>query len=276
MLTHRGMFKHIILSSNHQGQSYAGFSKTIKFCRNLILPHLDIHNVRADSTLRTNLQYLYKKNMEFQDSRLNIGGDHSMTIATGACSLNMHPHVKFIWIDAHPDINTYESSTTKNVHGMPVAYLTGKISALHPLRLSFLQNQLNYKDLLYIGIRSIDPYEQDVIDANKIRVIQSQACNDHIDDVLYQIDQFVGYSGNPLHVSFDVDSLDPVFMPSTGTPVNDGLQKSSAKKILKHIMGNHNVFNMDFTELNLTLGTKVQQGISQQSTVDILRTLKII
>ena len=270
------MFKHIILSSNHHGQLHAGFAKTIKFCRNLILPHLDVHSVRSDDILRTNLQYLYKKNMELQGPRLNIGGDHSITIATGACSLNMHPRTKFIWIDAHPDINTYESSSTKNVHGMPVAYLTGQMNPLHPLQFSFLQNQLKYKDLLYIGIRSIDPYEQDVIDAKKIRVIKSQACNDHIDDVLYQIDQFVGHSGNPLHVSFDVDSLDPVFMPSTGTPVNDGLQKSSAKKILKHVMNKHNVFNMDFTELNLTLGTKAQQGISRQSAVDILRTIKVI
>ena len=82
------MFKHIILSSNYHGQLHAGFAKTIKFCRNLILPHLDVHSVRSDDILRTNLQYLYKKNMELQGPRLNIGGDHSMTIATGACSLN--------------------------------------------------------------------------------------------------------------------------------------------------------------------------------------------
>lgn len=270
------MFKHIILSSNHQGQPHAGFNKTIRFCKKILLPNFTVHNVRSDNSLKSNLHYLYKKNMEHRGSRLNIGGDHSMTIATGACSLNTHPRVKFIWIDAHPDINTYESSITKNVHGMPVAYLTGKMNPSYPLRFSFLKNQLKYKDLLYIGLRSVDPYEEEIIKENNIRVIKSRLCNNYVDEALYQIDQFVGNSGNPLHVSFDVDSLDPAFIPSTGTPVKDGLRKSSAKQILKHLTTKHNVFNMDITELNLTLGTRSQQEISRQNAMDILKTIKVI
>lgn len=266
------MFKHIIMSTNHHGQTYSGFRKTMKFCEKMISQKYDIHHVPSNYDLKTNLNLLYEKNVELKGPRLNIGGDHSMSIATGACSLNVFPHVKFIWIDAHPDINTYESSSTKNVHGMPLAYLTGITDSNN---YPFLHKILKYENLLYIGIRSVDPHEEHIIKNNNIGVIKSRLCNNDIYEVLNQIDDFVG-KNYPLHVSFDVDSLDPAIIPSTGTPVKGGLRKSSAKKILSHLLENHNVFNMDFTELNLTLGTKAQQEISQKNTVEIMKSLKIV
>ena len=74
-----------------------------------------------------NIHALYKvnSNIEKSEFRLNIGGDHSMSLGTLAYTLHKYPNCKVIWVDAHPDINTYANSNTKNRHGMPLGYLTG-------------------------------------------------------------------------------------------------------------------------------------------------------
>ena len=97
-----------------------------------------------------------------QNKKINIGGDHSMAIATVADSLNRVPpgKLKVIWFDAHPDINTYKSSISKNYHGMPLGYLTGLCKSHY---FPFITNYLNFENLLYIGIRDIDEYEKKII-----------------------------------------------------------------------------------------------------------------
>ena len=266
-------FKHIMLSSNMHGQKHRCFEKTMKFYKKNLNKKYGLQYISCNDSLQRNLENIYDFNMGVNGTRLNIGGDHSMSIATGACSLNTYPHTKFIWIDAHPDLNTYKSSITKNFHGMPVAYLSGQTSSLYPMHFQFIRNQLQYKNLLYIGIRSIDEYEESVIRDCNINVIKSRSCNNDINNVIQQVSDFAGKS--PLHVSFDVDSLDPSVMPSTGTPVKEGLRKSTAKKLLNHIVNNTNLINMDFTELNLSLGTPTQQKISETNALDIMRSLKL-
>ena len=72
-----------------------------------------------------NLEILYQTNKSISGKRINIGGDHSMAIASVADSLQKYNDLKVIWIDAHPDINTRKSSSTQNYHGMPLAFLSG-------------------------------------------------------------------------------------------------------------------------------------------------------
>ena len=79
-----------------------------------------------------------------------------------------------------------------------------------------------------------------------------------------------------VHVSFDVDSVDPVYIPSTGTTVRQGLRKTTAANLLKYINDNLDVINMDVYELNLEIGSKTQRIISLENTLSILETLKIV
>ena len=114
-----------------------------------------------------NLKSIYNANKRIIGKRVNIGGDHSITIGTGAYTLNTYKRPKFIWLDAHADINDYENSETKNYHGMPLNYLTG-LSKLN--NIDFVKQKLKFENLLYIGIRDVDDYEKK-IKKHKINVI---------------------------------------------------------------------------------------------------------
>ena len=265
------MFRQAILSYNHYGQKYTGFKNTVHLLDKYMKSTIKKDFVKCNGNLYDNLSELYKKNNTLIGNRINIGGDHSMAIATGAYSLNNYPDVKFIWIDAHPDINTFESSSTKNVHGMPLAYLTGLSCNSN---INFIKNKLPFNNLLYIGIRDIDPFEAEIINSKNISSISPKICNKNIKNVCSKITEFA--KDSPIHISFDVDSMDSKIVPCTGTPVKNGLSKKVTKTILSHIINNCNVINMDITELNLELGTQKDKNISLQNTLDIFDSINIV
>ena len=155
------MFRHAIFFQHGLGQRKLGVEKTPKILSKYFVKYIDKHYVKNHGSIIQNMKALYLYNNSIEGKRINIGGDHSMTIATGAYSLNKYNNTKFIWIDAHADINTIESSETGNYHGMPLGFLTGR-SVTNMF--SFLNNKLRYDHLLYIGIRDQDKYENQIID----------------------------------------------------------------------------------------------------------------
>lgn len=258
------MFRRAILSKNRFGQMKKGVEKTPDILKEYLHPHTEVYSVSQCNDLFEHLNKLYNKNMSMKQNRIvNIGGDHSMTIATGAHSLNTYKNAKFIWVDAHPDINTYESSESKNFHGMPLSYLCGLCA--HP-QLDFISNYLPFENILYIGIRDIDAFESQTIRDKNIAYITPADCGD-IKAVLNKINTFI--NGEPVHLSFDVDSLDPIHVKSTGTPVSNGLTKKTTKTIISEILNKHNVVNVDITELNLSCGSSVEQKVSLKNVLDV-------
>ena len=175
-----------------------------------------------------------------------IGGDHSISIAT-ASSLNKNKDTKFIWIDAHADINTYKESKTKNYHGMPLSFLTGldKNSSFR-----FIRNNLSYKNLYYIGLRDVDNFEK-ILKINNISSSSYQSINKDYNDVYIKLKKFINNS--PVHLSFDVDSIDPKYISSTGTIVKNGIDIISAKKLLKKLLENENIICLDIVEMNMDI-----------------------
>ena len=218
------------------------------------------HWVPVDnSSIFSNLKKLYETNMQVKGSRINIGGDHSMAIGSMAYSLNNFQNLKVIWFDAHPDINTFEKSSSKNYHGMPLSFLTGLDS---DLQFNFIQQYLDFNNLLYIGIRDIDEFEQQIIDKYQIKYIKSDQFNNNFEQSKEIIQEFI--NGHNVHLSFDVDGVDPKYIQSTGTRMNQGLELDNCKKILDHLHHLNedkkiNLVNIDLTEINLELGYKMDQ-----------------
>lgn len=264
------MFKHAIFCCHGLGQRITGVEHTPLMLHKLCRQNINKVIVPNKENLFENLLSIYDANESVHGKRINIGGDHSMTIATGAYSLNKCRNTKFIWIDAHADINTINSSTSNNYHGMPLGFLTNQCRIKH---LHFLRNRLNFDNLLYIGVRSIDPFEQVIIDKNNISVIRSQMCNRNVDIVCKYIQQFCRNSN--VHISFDVDAVDPYYIQSTGTAVKKGLRPKVVTKLLNFINKNTYVVNMDVCELNLGIGTTAQKERSLEYTMNILRPLNI-
>tara|TARA_Y100000389_G_C17439176_1_gene507517 strand:+ start:590 stop:1390 length:801 start_codon:yes stop_codon:yes gene_type:complete len=266
------MFKNIVLFLHKEGQKKIGVDKAPLLIKKNINSK-NLYKIRSMNNIYKNLENLYDNNKSINEPILNIGGDHSMAISTVADSLNKHKNLKLIWIDAHCDINTYQSSITKNFHGMPLSILTGlDIQTRHSFDFLNKTRLLDFKDILYIGIRDIDPYEIHILDKYNIKSISSHEVNNKPYNVLKTINNFV--KNNPVHISFDVDSIDPTYIPSTGTSVKGGINIDSMNTIFKNI-NKKNIVSMDFTELNLTIGNDKEKDISLQNSLKLLNNFCI-
>lgn len=252
--------KNIILAATRAGQTKSGVEKFpyyiqryVKPCHNIV----DIQNHRND--IKHDLQAIYEANMKYTNT-VNIGGDHSIAIATGASTLCKYPNAKFIWIDAHADIHTYNSSDSKNIHGMPLGYLTG-LDKNPPI--DIIKHHLPFQNILYIGLRDIEYSEYESIKNKNIKYILSEKVNAFPTQVSQYISNFV--NGSPVHLSFDVDAIDPKYISSTGTPVSDGINITSSKFILDHLINNENIVNIDIVEMNLEIGSKQDQQTTENN-----------
>ena len=218
----------VILFPHSLGQTKLGTDKAPHFLSKYV--NKKKHQVKKivnTGNLFKNINALYQANQATTGKIVNIGGDHSMSIATIADSLNKYPTTKVIYFDAHADLNTYKSSKSKHYHGMPLSFVTGLDS---DPKFSFIKNKLPFENIMYIGSRCWDPYEVNEAYKRNIKFLTPDDINNNFNDSLNKILNFVG--DGPVHVSFDVDSIDPKYIPSTGTPVKNGVELAKAKLIL--------------------------------------------
>ena len=270
----------IIYFPHKLGQLKNGVQYTPKYLKKILSNrYIDVTCNNSFSNkefnLKTNLNNLYITNSKIMTPKINIGGDHSMAIATIANSLNIHREkLKVLWFDAHPDINTYESSLTKNYHGMSLSYLTG----LGENEFQFIEHKLNFKNLMYIGIRDIDNYEKEIIKDYNIQYISVNQINNNLYESIQKINNFI--DNDPIHISFDVDCMDPKIINCTGTKSKYGLNLNT--KIILDYLAKRNVCNIDITELNFELGNnkdklKTIHNVSKlfESFIDFHKTNRI-
>ena len=183
------------------------------------------------------------KNLKNNIFNINLGGDHSIAVSTIQPLLNFYKKdVLVIWIDAHADINTYKSSTTKNVHGMPLGALTGAMN--HWYHVKHNTFNLPFKNLLYVGNRELDPYESNIIKNRKILNYPNYQTN--IVEIIKK------HPAKHIHISCDIDGLDPLYMPSTGTPVINGLSVDNVVNIIQ--ASKDRLIGFDLVEFNPYIG----------------------
>lgn len=180
---------------------------------------------------------------------INIGGDHSIALATVQSSLLHDNNLKLIWIDAHGDINTPASSLTGNFHGMPLAGLLNLFRT--PLSGPFIRPE----NILMIGLRDLDPFEEKVIKDLNITVITGNEVANSEDLTISKIKAWLQKPQNnkqksKVHISFDIDSLDPKYAPATGLHVSNGLTLSFANRLVREITLNSDVIAFDLVEIN--------------------------
>lgn len=150
------------------------------------------------------------------------GGDHSLAMGTISGSARVYPNIGILWIDAHAvntiknklsikDINTIESTTSGNLHGCPVSYLMGLNKNIVPFE--WLQPCLKPSRIVYIGLRDVDPAEKKIIKENGIKAFSMHDVDKHgIGKIMEMAIEYLGEC--PLHMTFDVDALDPSVAPS--------------------------------------------------------------
>jgi len=253
------MFNNIITCPWKHGQVKDGVDsgayeimKYIK-SKNNKLNFIDIPDCNESNELYN--QKIYEQHLNCIGNTLTIGGDHSIAIGSVLSSLTKNKYSCVIWIDAHPDINTFASSASGNIHGMPLSFITGlenKWKWINSL------NFLNFEHLYYFGIRDIDDFEFKLIKSKNIKILQN------VSDVFDICNKY-----NNIHLSFDVDSLDPSYIPSTGTQVEHGIELSEVIYMNNYIKDNINckdkTINFDIVEYNPLIGSDFEKSVSKQN-----------
>jgi arginase len=189
-----------------------------------------------------------------------LGGDHSIAVGTVSGVSNFfHEHqqkIGLIWLDAHADINTPETTLSGNVHGMPVAHVLGRGSP-ELLKLGKKTPMVDPKNLVLIGIRDLDPAEQKAvketgIKAFTMRDIDEMGLRKVMDEAIKAAtDGTIGF-----HCSMDVDWLDPSEAPGVGTPVRGGATFREGHLALELINDSQKMLSLEVTEVNPVLDTE--------------------
>jgi arginase len=187
---------------------------------------------------------------------LTLGGDHSVAIGSIGGSLLARPDLGVIWVDAHGDFNTPETSPSGNIHGMPLAFLSGMMKRYLLPSFDWLKNHLSPDQLVLIGIRSIDPEERKIMKAWGVHVFSMTEIDRYgIGGVMERAKEILFRKGErPLHLSYDIDSVDPHFAPSTGTRVRGGLNYREAHFVAESVSETGTLIGMDLVEINPRLG----------------------
>ena len=216
------------------------------------------------------LYEIYKKKAEEQKFCLVLGGDHTIGAGSLAGLLSVHPDAGVIWVDAHADINTPAGSESGNMHGMPISFLMeGMVDTLKLPGFEWLANGPTMKpdQLVYIGLRDIDNFERSVIREKQIKAFTMQDVDRHgIGKVMEMaLDHLSTKKERPIHVSYDIDAVDPLIAPSTGTRVRGGLTWREANYVAEAVAETNMMVGLDMVEVNATLAP----GVGAQITVDM-------
>ena len=177
--------------------------------------------------------------MERRHFPLVLGGDHSIAVGTvsgiSAFCRRQEKRLGLLWIDAHGDLNTPETSPSGNIHGMPLAALLGYgVKALTGVAGSF--PKLEPENVALVGIRSLDPGEKSRLKETGVQVHTMADIDRHgvhriMEKALARITKGADY----VHVSFDLDAVDPTVAPGVGTPVKGGLDYREAQIGRAHV-----------------------------------------
>lgn len=187
---------------------------------------------------------------------ITLGGDHSIAMGTVAGSFAKYPDAGLLWIDAHADINTPLTTDSGNLHGCPVAFLMGLDSHSYPPELQWVPKCLSTKKIAYIGLRDVDDGEKKILKENGITAfsmyhIDKYGINKVIEMALNAIDP---EGKTPIHLSYDVDAIDPLFVPATGTPVRGGLTLREGLFVAERVAETGQLIALDVVECNPSLG----------------------
>ncbi|MEL6792708.1 MAG: arginase [Pseudomonadota bacterium] len=201
-----------------------------------------------------------------------LGGDHSLAAGTvpamAEVAANENRPLFVLWLDAHPDLHSPDTTTSGNLHGLPMGYFTGQPGfEIYP----DLGAVVAPENVCLMGLRSVDPAENDRLSAQGFDVHDMRAIDEHgVADPLRRFLKRVKDSNGRLHVSLDVDFLDPAIAPAVGTTVPGGATFREAHLIMEHVHDSGLATSLDLVELNPFLD---ERGRTATLMVDLAASL---
>jgi len=197
---------------------------------------------------------LVLKTLEAGKFPLSLGGDHSMAVGSVAGVAEFHrkqnQKIGLIWIDAHTDINTPDSSPSGNVHGMPLAAIMG----LGPPELANIFNfspKVKPENCVLVGVRDIDAIEKEHVRRAGIEVFTMRDIDERgMRTVIEEALRMAGRGTAGYHVSLDMDWIDPEDAPGVGTPVRGGATYREAHLAMEIIADHSRMLSFEIVEVN--------------------------
>ncbi|MEY9980237.1 arginase [Lysinibacillus sp. RC79] len=214
-------------------------------------------NLEEVIDVSTSLANSVNEAIEQKEFPLVLGGDHSIAIGTLAGLGEHYKNLGVIWFDAHADLNTPETTPSGNIHGMPLAVSIG----LGHERLVKISNdvpKLKPENVIIIGARSVDPGERELISQQGIKVytmheVDRLGMTRVIEDALAYLKE---RNVDGLHLSLDLDGLDPLYTPGVGTPVPGGITYRESHLAMEMLQESGMLTSAEFVEVNPILDEK--------------------
>ena len=221
---------------------------------NDVAPRFRIKNYNNVVEMARTLREVVAAHYGAGEKVITLGGDHTIALGTVAGVLQNEPNVGVIWFDAHGDVNTEATSPSMNAHGMPVAALLGLCqSGINDIATTHLMKQ----NIFWVGARDLDPGEKELlaeIGINDNVYTTEQIHRMGMSVVMADIRQKMEKLNVPaLHLSFDIDGMDPSVVWATGTRVEDGLLQDDLDLFIQHLQDLPRLKSIDFVEYNPAL-----------------------
>jgi arginase len=226
------------------------------------------------------LAFKVKSVLDKGDFPLVLGGDHSMSIGSIAgiaahCKEN-NKRLGVIWIDAHTDVNLPDTTPSGNIHGMPLSVSLG-FGAPELTSIAGDFKKLQPQNLFIVGARSVDPGERRFVKEQGIEVytmtdIDQMGMVNVVNEILEEVCKNVDY----LHISFDLDSVDPTVASGVGTPVPGGLSYREAHLIMEMLAESKRVCSLEVAEVNPILDDKNRSAVFAAGVVASTMGMRIL
>jgi len=244
---------------------YAGLNDQLRYLDNVVhdIGNIVVPQPESQPFGNTHLKYLepiVKVAEELADTvtsalkanefPLILGGDHSIALGSITGVTRVHKDISVLWIDAHADFNTEETTPSGNIHGMILAALAG----LGNSRLTGVGGwapKLDAQKIVIIGARDLDLGERELLRTHHVHVFTMSDIDQRgISDVMRDALTLARKASDGIHLSLDMDALDPVHAPGVGTPVRGGLTYREAHLAMELIANSGRLIGMDVVEVN--------------------------
>jgi arginase len=225
-------------------------------------PNTKIRNLKLVVEKNEQLAQKVSKVVEQGSFPLILGGDHSIAIGSLAGLAKHYSNLGVIWFDAHGDLNTVETSPSGNIHGMPLAVSLG---LGHKSLTSILgySPKIKMENLVIIGARALDPGEKILILDNGIKVYTMHEIDRlGMARVIEETITYLKARTDGVHLSFDMDGLDPIDAPGVGTPVNGGISYRESHLAMEMFAEAGMITSAEFVEINPILDEKNKTAAS--------------
>lgn len=208
-------------------------------------------NIKFINEFNEELYNVVSNSIEEKSLPIILGGDHSIAIGSALASINKYNNLGIIWIDSHADFNTFDTTITGNIHGLPFATVVGENSK--GLTEFHNGNFYNPKNSVLVGARSIDyPGEYDNLKRAGIKVYTTEDIkNIGMKKIIKEALQIACNNTLGVHISLDIDVLDPKIAPGVSVPEIDGINEEELLECIDEIIKKQEkVKSMDIVEYN--------------------------